>query len=434
MVFFRKILFLFLSLYHYFWALFSALFYFFPSRKIKVIGVTGTKGKSTVVELLAKIFEEAGEKVASFSSIKIKIGKEERTNALKMTMPGRGELQKFLKKAKEKGCKIAIIEVTSEGILQHRHRFIRFEASVFTNLSPEHIERHGSFEAYRKEKIKLFKATKNIHILNLDDKNVDHFLKEKAKEKWGFTIEGRKKKGVKVVEAKNLVYLPFGAKFKIEKEEFKINLPGKFNVYNALAAIATSLSFGVSLSVIKKALLKVKGIPGRMEIVIKEPFWAIVDYAHTPDSLEAVYSTLKKFLEKKQLFSSRLICVLGATGGGRDKWKRPKMGEIAGKFCDVAIVTNEDPYDEDPQKIIEEVAKGVIKQNKKVLKILDRREAIKTALSLAKRNDIVVITGKGCEPWMCVEKGKKIPWDDRKITKEEFEKIKNKYGSTFAKI
>lgn len=409
-----------LSPYHYFWAFVSALFLGFPGKKLKVIGVTGTKGKSTVVELTNKILEEAGFKTAFLSSISIKIGENLKTNYFKMTMPGRWHVQKFLKNAKKAKCEYVVLEITSEGILQHRQKFIDFEAVVFTGISPEHIERHGSFEKYKAAKMKLFKENQKIHILNLDDKKIEEFLKPRAESKYGFSLRNNlpEMKNIKIIHASDIGEEIDEIEFKVKDIEFELDLLGKFNIQNALAAISVALSQGISLEVCKKALKKVKGIPGRMETVIKNPFKVIVDYAHTPDSLGAVYKANSKF--KKE--NSKMVCVLGAAGGGRDTWKRPKLGKIAGKYCDEIIVTNEDPYNEEPMKIIKEVSGGV--EGKKVNKILDRREGIKKALKLAKEKDIVIITGKGCEPWMCVAGGKKIPWDDRKIAKEEFKKIK----------
>jgi len=414
----------FLSWYHFLLALLGAILYGFPSQRLKVIGVTGTKGKSTVVELAGQILEEAGYKVASISSIRFKIADKEWLNDLKMTMPGRLKLQRFLKEAVDSGCQYAIIEVTSEGILQHRHRFIDFDVVVFTNLSPEHIERHGSFEKYREAKGKLFQACSKVHILNLDDENVNYFLKFKAERKFGFSILKDRifLKGPSfVVKAKSIEEKINGIVFEVERVKFNLNLLGKFNIYNALAAICIGMSQEVSLVTCKRALEKTKGIAGRMEIVIEKPFKVIVDYAHTPDSLEKVYQTITHQLINSS--TNQLICVLGAAGGGRDKWKRPKMGEIAAKHCDKIILTNEDPYDENPMKIIEEIAAGA---KGELEKILDRREAIRRALCLAKQsstNTTVIITGKGSEPWMCVAGGKKIPWDDRKIVKEEFKKL-----------
>jgi UDP-N-acetylmuramoyl-L-alanyl-D-glutamate--2,6-diaminopimelate ligase len=185
-------------------------------------------------------------------------------------------------------------------------------------------------------------------------------------------------------------------------------LLGKFNLYNAITASEIATSQGISLEICKKSLEKAEGIPGRMEVVIKKPFTVIVDYAHTPEALEQAY---KSIVEKNK----RMICVLGACGGGRDKWKRPVLGKIAAKYCQEIIITNEDPYDEEPMEIIEQVAEGAGNRAKK---ILDRRDAIRQALRLAKGGDVVIITGKGSEPWMCVEKSKKIPWDDRQVVKD----------------
>jgi UDP-N-acetylmuramoyl-L-alanyl-D-glutamate--2,6-diaminopimelate ligase len=291
--------------------------------------------------------------------------------------------------------------------------------AVFTNLSKEHIERHGSFENYRASKGKLFKENSNIHILNLDDKNVDYFLKFQAKKKIGFTLKEnyKQKENIKIIQARILKEKDEKFEFQVNDTIFKLNLVGDFNVYNALASICIGLSQNIPLETSKKAIEKVKKVEGRMEIVIEKPFEVIVDYAHTPDSLEAVYKNLIQKKEEKE--NSRLICVLGAAGGGRDKWKRPKMGEIAGNYCDKIILTNEDPYDENPKEILNDIFSGIKKeQRKKVKKILDRKKAIKEALKLAKNNDIVIITGKGCEPWMCVKGGRKIPWDDREIVKE----------------
>jgi len=207
-----------------------------------------------------------------------------------------------------------------------------------------------------------------------------------------------------------------GINFLVKDISFDLKLLGRFNVYNALAAISVALSQGIDLETCKRALGEIERLPGRLEEVISKPFQVFVDYAHTPDALQKVYSTLFK--------DSKKICVLGSCGGGRDKWKRPKLGEIADNFCSQIILTNEDPYDEDPNQILDQIETG-IKSKGKVMKILDRREAIKRALSLAKASDTVIITGKGSEPWMCVAGGRKIAWDDRRIVKEEMGKLKN---------
>ena len=413
----RFIPFFLLSWYHLSLAFLGALIYGFPSKKLKVIGITGTKGKSTVVELTGVILEQAGYKIASLSSIKFKINKEEWSNKLKMTMPGRFRIQRFLRKAVKSGCRYAILEVTSEGILQHRQRFIDFDVALFTNLSPEHIERHGSFERYRQAKGKLFKQCKKNHIINLDDESAEYFLEFKATKKCGYGLEVS---SLHSVIAKNPQTLNNRIKFSVKNTEFNLALSGKFNVYNSLAAICIGLSQGVDLEISKKALEKVKGIPGRMETVMEKPFKVIVDYAHTPDSLEKVYQTISNF----QLPASSLICVFGSCGGGRDKWKRPEMGKIAAKYCDKIILTNEDPYDEDPSRILSEIKSGIPDTKYNILNIiLDRRKAIKKALKAAKQEDTIIITGKGSEPWMCLANNKKIPWSDKEIIKQEIRKI-----------
>jgi len=387
-----------LGWYHLCLAFLGALIYRFPSRKLKIIGVTGTNGKTTVVNLTTKILEEAGHKVASLSSIKFKIIDKETPNALKMTMPGRFKIQKFLRQAVKAGCQYVVLEVTSEGIKQHRHRFINFAIAVFTNLSPEHIEAHQGFENYKRAKGKLFQATREVHVINLDDENAKYFLQFPVKKKYTY--------GLNQGDINN------------QDLQLKLRLIGDFNIHNALAAICVGLSQNIDLATCKKAVEKVEGIPGRMEKIISQPFKVFVDYAFTPNALEKVYQTLTHQLINSS--TNKLICVLGACGGGRDKWKRPVLGKLAAQYCDEVIVTNEDPYDEDPIEIIEQVAKGTMG---KARKILDRREAIRESLKISQPGDVVVITGKGCEPWICVAKSKKIPWDDREIVKEEFQKL-----------
>ncbi|TSC95111.1 MAG: Uncharacterized protein CEN87_123 [Parcubacteria group bacterium Licking1014_1] len=444
-----------INIYHYKLSLLGAVIFGFSgkNKNLKIIGVTGTSGKSTTVDFIARILEEpfdsaqgrSGHKVASLSSIRFKLGEKEWENKHKMTMPGRFVIQKFLKQAKKAGCEYVVLEVTSEGIRQFRHKFINFNTAVFTNLSPEHIESHGSFEKYRNEKLKLFRAAKNIHIVNLDDGNAKYFLEMPAKEKWAYSIKifnefsnstGRPQSGLPVgsafqtICAKNIKTTSDGISFSIGGADFKLNLLGEFNVYNVLASVCVGLSQGISLAFCKKALEKIKTIPGRMEIITRNPFSVVVDYAHTPEQLDSVYRALTHQLINS--LTHKLICVLGSCGGGRDKWKRPVLGKIAGKYCKEIIITNEDPYDENPSQILSEIKSGISNFHltpaggfpvgffpiSNFYEILDRKEAIKKALRLAKPNDVVIITGKGAEPWMCVANGRKIPWDDRKIARE----------------
>lgn len=416
------------KLYHFAIAFLGAAYYGFPSKKLIVIGVTGTHGKTTTVNLAGEILEHAGYKIALTSSIKFRVAGREEQNRMKMTMPGRAFLQKFLKKAVKAGCSHVILEVTSEGVLQSRHRFIDFNVMVFTNLFREHLERHGGIENYRAAKAEYFKLCTGIHILNLDDDNAEYFLDFPATSKIGFLIEGVQSSVeqevpldplIEVFVASNIQSRGDSIEFLLKGVQFSINLQGRFNVYNALAAICIGLSQRVPLKVCREALSGAGGVPGRMEKVSESPFDVFVDYAFTPDALTRVYQTLKESYLKR---GGGLVCVLGSCGGGRDQWKRKVLGEIAEQNCKEVIITNEDPYDELPMDIINQVADGA---GNKCKKVLDRRVAIRQALELAQPNDTVIITGKGSEPWIAIENGKKIPWDDRKVVREELEKMKN---------
>lgn len=392
--------------YHLALAYLAALVYGFPSRKIKIIGVTGTKGKSSTVYFLSRILEDAGYKTAAISTIQFKIAEKEWPNSLKMTMPGRFAIQSFLAKAVKVGCQFAVLEVSSQGVLQNRHRFINFDTAVFTKLAPEHIEAHGSFENYKKYKLKFFEYVRNNHVINKDDKYFQEFYGIPAKNKITYSAG----------DYKNL----------------KLKLLGYFNIANAAVAIKTAEIYGIKPELAVKILENIESLPGRMELIEEnQNFKVVVDYAHTPDSMEAVYGSLKP----KLAVGLKLICVFGATGGGRDKWKRPEYGKIAEKYCDEIILTNEDPYDENPVSILEQIetgfsqiprpqrqiavmAGGTKPETSKVWKIIDRREAIRKGISLAKEGDIVIITGKGSETTMMVANGKKIPFDDRETARE----------------
>lgn len=378
---FHKIPFL-ANTYHLLWALGGAVVYRFPSRKIFVIGITGTKGKTTTVQLLEFILKKSGRKVVSLSS----------DNVTNNTMPGRFFIQNFLRKAVDKGCRYALIEVTSEGVKLGRHKFIDWDMAVFLNLHPEHIESHGSFEKYREAKVSFFRYIKESQNYNLKSKK---FFINKDDENANYFVEA-------IGGGDNITF--FG------KSDLPNNLIGEFNKYNIAVASVVAEELGVGKEEVKKAVAEFPGVPGRMEFIQKEPFAVVVDYAHTPESLREVYKTLR---EKSQ----KLICVLGSAGGGRDKWKRQEMGKIAGQYCDEIILTNEDSYDEDPEKIIDEIEQGALSKSYEVKprKILDRREAIEKAISLSRPGDVVIITGKGSEKFIHVANGQKIPWSDKQV-------------------
>lgn len=422
--------------YHYVLAVFASLLYGNPSNNMVVIGVTGTSGKSTVVYLISQLLEKAGYRVGAASTIFFKVGKKEKINDKKMTMVGRFALQRLLKQMSQNNCQYAIIETTSQGIEQFRHLPINYDIVLFTNLYPEHIEAHGGFENYKKAKLKLFeklktdapkviagqKISKTI-IANLDDEHVEDFLQNWAEEKIGFTITGKTHSDIKVISAEDPIADKEGIHFTIGEKQFDCSLMGRHNIYNALAAFCVGLSQGISLEKMKQLFGDICSVPGRLEFIeTDENFKVIVDYAFEPVAVKALYETVSVLKPKK------IIHILGSTGGGRDKSRRPELGKIAGINADIVIVTNEDPYDEDPELIIDEVAAGALSAGKKLqkdlYKIRDRRQAIKKALKLAKNEYLVLITGKGSEQAIVTKNNTLIPWDDREVIKEELKKLK----------
>jgi len=414
-----------LGVYHFVLAKLAQVVYGNPSRKLIVIGVTGTNGKSTTVNLISKILDKAGKKSGFTTTINFKIGDKEWLNKSKMTMLGRFQLQKLLKQMVKAECKYAIIETSSQGLDQFRHLGVEYDAAVFTNLAPEHIEAHGGFENYKKAKGKLFKhLTKfknkkidgneipKVIVVNVDDDHADYYLQFDADKKVKYSIDKESE-----FKANNLEVGPDNSKFDIGDLRLEIGLPGRFNVYNTLAAIAVCSTLGISMADAQAALKDIEKIPGRLEYIDEgQLFKVMVDYAPEPNSLAEVYKLINTISKNK------FIHVLGSAGGGRDKARRPVLGKMAGEMADYVIVTNEDPYDEDPMEIIEQVAEGAINAgkiiDKNLFKILDRREAIEKAISLADENDFILITGKGAEQAMVVSGGKKVAWDDREVVKE----------------
>lgn len=393
-----------LAPYHAAWALVSAMRNGFPARKLTVIGVTGTKGKSTVTEMIASILTEAGHTVAVSSTIHFSIGGVERPNKYKMTLPGRGFIQTFLHEAVTAGATHAVVEITSEAAVQYRHLFLNLDVLVFTNLEKEHLESHGGMEQYFAAKMRIGHALEKSRkrpraiVATSESAYGRRFLALPVERQLGFSLE----------DARDLQFTDTGSTFTYHDTRISLPQPGAFSVRNALASIIATAHLGVPLPVAARALSNLSRIKGRAErIECGQPFLAIVDYAHTPDSLSALYEAFS---------SKRKICVLGNTGGGRDTWKRPEMGRIADEACDEVILTDEDPYDEDPQAIVAAMAQGM----ERVPRIhMDRREAIRTALSLARLGDAVLITGKGTDPYIMRANGTKEPWSDSDVVREE---------------
>lgn len=401
-------------IYHYGLAFISSVVYRHPSRNITIIAVTGTKGKSTVTELITHILESDGKKVASLSTIQFKIGDDVRRNLYKMTMPGRFFVQKFLRDAVTAGCTHAVVEMTSEGAKQYRHKFIDLDALVFTNLTPEHIESHGSFEKYKKAKLELAKAVSispkrpRFLVANVDDEHGQDFL--------NFTVEK-----VLPYSLSNLSLYTLhkdSISLIIDGATLRVPLVGLFNVYNTIAAITITRAMGVSLKVIEQALYELPPVRGRVEHfyspkTASKNVTVIVDYAHTPDSLRQLYTAFKDMPK---------IGILGNTGGGRDTWKRPEMGSIAEQFCNKIILTNEDPYDENPKAIIDAMAKGITDKNKLEI-IMDRRLAIRTAIEQSVDGGYVIVSGKGTDPYIMGPNNTRRVWSDAEVVQEELAKL-----------
>ncbi len=410
-----------LSLYHLSLAWLGAAFYGFPSRRMIVIGVTGTKGKTTTCNLIAQILAGAGYKVGLATTVNFRIDDKEWVNDTKQTMLGRFALQGLMRKMVGANCRYAVIETSSEGILQHRQRFIDYRIAVFTNLSPEHIERHGGFENYRAAKIKLFEqiARKNdgVGVYNLDDENVEMFFVPDVRYRYGYGITAALPNPnlpeANQYQISGISLSASKSSFSMGGNKYEVPLVGKFNVLNSAAAVCVALSQKISPGTIAQTLLSAKPVPGRFEVLESKGVRVVVDYAHEPASLQALYDAVKLLSPK------RIIGILGAQGGGRDEWKRGEMGKIAAGVCDELILTNEDPYDDNPERIVNDIENSIPeKQRAKTKKIIDRAEAIKMAVQGAASGDVVVISGKGGEVWMCVAGGKKIPWSDRRIVEE----------------
>lgn len=396
-----------LPVYHRTLAFLLASSYAFPARSMTVIGVTGTKGKSSVSDMLFTVLRHAGYPAAVAGTIRFAINDSSEPNLYKMTMPGRGFIHNFLGRAKKAGAKYAVVEITSESVLQYRHKYLFLNALVFTNLQKEHIERHGSFENYAAAKLQIGKELERSSkrpramIANADDPHSVPYMELRVEEQLPFSYS----------DAKDVALGAGMVSFTYEDVPFTMKLPGSFSIMNALAVIKAAQFVGVPLEKIAEALAQLERIPGRTERINEgQPYQVIVDYAHTPDSLKALYDA----------YPVRKICVLGNTGGGRDTWKRPEMGKIADDMCAEVILTDEDPYDEDPRQIVEEMAAGM-KRTPRI--IMDRREAIHSALSLAEPGDVVLITGKGTDPYIMQANGAKLPWSDASVVREELTKL-----------
>lgn len=393
--------------YHFLLQWGSALLAGFPARHMVVIGVGGTKGKSTLSEMLFAILTEAGHTPALVGTIRFAIGATSEPNKKKMTMPGRGFIQRFLARARGAGATHAIIELTTEGARQFRHRFLYPDIEIMTNVQREHIESHGSFEKYVARKWELVRELerspkkKRTLVVNTDDEWNAAFMNARVPEHVPYSLSD-------IPDVKSTATQ---VTFSYQGEVVTVPLPGTFNAVNALGALKVADALGIPFSTARHALQKLGVVRGRVERIDEgQPYTVVVDYAHTPDSLRALYSA----------FPGKKVCVLGNTGGGRDRWKRSEMAQIAETMCDTVILTNEDPYDEDPRAIVDEMAAGMV--SPPVIE-LDRRRAIRRALQSAGAGDTVLISGKGTDPYIMGPHGTKEPWDDATVVREELHSL-----------
>lgn len=431
-----------LDFYHHFLAVLADFWYGHPSRKLVVIGVTGTNGKTTTAYFIAKVLEAEGAKTGCATTALFKVADKEWLNSAKMTMPGRFALQKLLKQMVDAGCEYAVIETSSQGITQHRHEKIAYDIGVFTNLTPEHIEAHGGFENYKQAKIRLFKHLSRLpgkvvvwqrapraSVLNADDEHVQDFAVHGIAHVLRYGLEQSADLSARNIQADacgvNFDLVLAAQSPKLDQAgslPVSLKILGRVNVYNALAALGVARVCGVDLRSAAKKLEAVRSVPGRFELIDEGQSWQVmVDYAPEPESLKKLYETVDV------LKAERIIHVLGSCGGGRDTARRAVLGEMAGQKAEVVIVTNEDPYDEEPMSIIRQVAEGAVKtgkrQDENLFLILDRKQAIQKAMELARPGDLVLMTGKGCEQFICAEKGRKIPWDEREEAKKVIRKL-----------
>jgi UDP-N-acetylmuramoyl-L-alanyl-D-glutamate--2,6-diaminopimelate ligase len=393
-----------------------------PSKKLTVIGVTGTAGKSTTINALAQILNSAGLKTGFITTANYSFGEETFTNTHGLSMPSGWKIAAGLKQMTEQGCKYAIIEATSEGLAQNRHLGINFQASLITNLAKAHLDAHNGFENYKKAKARLFTKTKMIGV-NLDDDEFNFFLQHPAQKKFGITLKNNSFPEIDACQAELLASEP-AISFNLRGINFNIPLIGKFNAYNILMAVACANELGVSLGQSAVALKNFGVVPGRMEEIQNNLGIKIfVDYAPEPVAMQNALEAAAK------LPHNRIIHVFGATGGHRDKSKRFEFGEISARLSDTIIITNDDVYDSNPSAIAQNIVEGIErvpgaeKKSSETIIMLDRRAAIGQALRLAKPGDILIITGKGSEQFLVLPGDKRIPWDEREVVKEELTKL-----------
>lgn len=439
-------------------ALVAHAFWGYPGRKLRVVGVTGTDGKTTTVHLISTALESAGYTVGAVSTIRYQVGTRTWTNTSKVTTPGPWRLAKLLAHMVRAGCHYVVLECSSQRLDQNGLWGIPFDVAVVTNITREHFDYHADFADYVGAKLRLFQSLRHpakilpfregldrggriptVNVVNLDDAHCAAMRAEPAEKKYGFSLE----QGARSVEHGDVTVvtacsipsrnsqLPaynsqlYSVRAGGREALLPLKLPGVFNLQNALAAIAVGVSQGIELARITRALQEIERIPGRMDDVDKgQPFTVLVDYAVTPAAFEALYAELST----RKTQNSKIMHVFGAAGE-RDRGKRPLLGEIAGRNADLVILTDEDPFNEDPEQILDDIEHGlrvqdayresrVLGSESRYFRIRDRRRAIREALCRARPGDVVLVTGKGAEVTMAVG-SERIPWNDRRVIEEE---------------
>ena len=398
-------------------ALASAAYFSYPTKEIKVIGVTGTKGKTTTTYLIKSILENAGYKVGLIGTIETIIGDEHIPS--KNTTPESYVLQETFRKMADNGIEVCVMEASSQGFLMKRTLGTEFEIGIFTNLEPDHIgpNEHDSFENYMECKSMLFRQCK-AGILNADDEHLEGILKGHTCEVFTYGMSENadyRASNVKLFEEKGVLGISFSVNGRINTD-VAIDMPGKFSLYNALTAVSVCSYLGIKEDAIKSALKSAK-VKGRIEMVpVSDDFTLMIDYAHNAMALESLLTTLKEYE------SGRLVCVFGC-GGNRAKSRRYEMGEVSGRLADFTIITSDNPRFEEPLDIIADIVIGIEKTDGEYIKIPDRKEAIKYAIENGRKGDIIVLAGKGHEDYQEI-KGVKYPMDERVLISEVLEELK----------
>lgn len=386
----------------------SAAYFGHPAEKLKVIGITGTKGKTTTTYLVKSILEHAGHKVGLVGTIEAVIGQEH--IPANNTTPESYVLQEYFAKMVEAGCDTVVMEVSSQGLMLHRTQGFVFDYGIFTNIEPDHIGplEHKDFADYMHCKGLLFKQCR-VGIVNCDDAHYQDVIRDHTCkiETFGFAENADYRAlDLKLISGAGFLGIDFKARGKVNLD-IELHAPGRFSVYNALCAIAICNHFGVTADEVKEALLQAH-VKGRIELVkVSDDFTLMIDYAHNAMALESLLTTLREYKPK------RLVCLFGC-GGNRSKLRRYEMGEVSGKLADLTVITSDNPRNEEPQAIIDDIKVGISKTDGKYVEIIDRKEAIAYVIRHGQPGDVIVLAGKGHENYQEI-KGKKYPMDERDI-------------------